>query len=296
MGQEISAIFIEAQHSQIFKWLLNPQLYLTVLGLLTLSLLLPVEQWNKRFTVSLMQDYVYGVAYTLVSFPVIMVCVFFVKAGIDTWIPWMNLGLANKMPVLIQFLVIVLLDDVLAYFSHFIRHKIRFLWHFHTVHHAQEHLNVFTTKRFHPFENLFGKVVIKPIPLVIMGSSIEVWTAYYLLDAVWDYFIHSNLKINLGPLNKVIVSPQYHRIHHSRLPQHFDKNFSDRFVIWDILFRTAYLKCDEYPKTGVPSVPFPQENSLSPWGLLTSLLAQWWYPFKMIYRDMVPTRIRSNDN
>lgn len=278
--------FVNAQLGQIEKWLLEPRMYAVVLALTAISIFIGIERLDRRYWLHTLTDYFYGVMYTIFYFPLIITMLVYLKWATDTWTPWLNMGLSAHLPLILQFLVVVLLDDFLSYVSHYIRHKVRPLWYFHIIHHSQERLNPLTTKRFHPLENLFSKAVIKWVPLAIVGGSLEMWITYYLIDAVWDYFIHSNLRINFGPLRYVFVSPQYHRIHHSRLPEHFDKNFSDRFVIWDLLFGTAHLNADEYPPTGLHDIEFPLERSCEPSKILWFHLQHLWFPFRMIYRDM----------
>ena len=68
------------------------------------------------------------------------------------------------------------------------------------------------------------------------------------------YFIHLNVRLSFGPLAWLIAGPQQHRIHHSRLPEHCDKNFGQFFPIWDVLFGTYYhARRDEFPDTGLVS-------------------------------------------
>jgi sterol desaturase/sphingolipid hydroxylase (fatty acid hydroxylase superfamily) len=63
------------------------------------------------------------------------------------------------------------------------------------------------------------------------------------------------VRLPLGPLTPVFGGPQYHRVHHSILPEHHDKNFAAFFPIWDIIFGTAYLpKKNDYPPTGIEGV------------------------------------------
>ena len=111
------------------------------------------------------------------------------------------------------------------------------------------------------------------------------WVGFYLYNAVWDYFVHSNIRVPYGPLKYLLVSPQYHRLHHSSLPEHSDKNFGDHLVIWDLLFGTASFDYEREHPTGVLGVPFPHESSLLPWQIVASFGRQWWYPFRMILAD-----------
>lgn len=279
--------FLEAQQYHIDKWLANPQIYLLVAALLLASRWLPADPDDRRPGASIAIDYLYGVVYTLLLFPFFVVFFAWVEGALNTWAPWLNLGLAESLPAWVQILLAIFVNDFLAYVSHYCRHRFRFLWYFHSLHHSQEHMNPLTTKRTHPVERIFSRLCIFWLPLAIIGSPPQLWAIYILVDAIWDYFIHSNLRVNLGPLGRVLVSPQYHRIHHSRLPEHADKNFSDRFVIWDLLFGTAYLRQGEYPPVGLAGGDtFPSERSLQPWNLFRTYLAQMWYPFRMIHSDM----------
>jgi sterol desaturase/sphingolipid hydroxylase (fatty acid hydroxylase superfamily) len=68
----------------------------------------------------------------------------------------------------------------------------------------------------------------------------------------WGYIIHMNFRLHLGPLATVLVGPQGHRIHHSIVPEHINKNYAAFFPIWDILFGTFHRpKAGEYPATGL---------------------------------------------
>ncbi len=74
------------------------------------------------------------------------------------------------------------------------------------------------------------------------------------LLSFWSFFIHMNLKLELGVLTRLITGPQLHRIHHSILVQHKNKNFSAYFPIWDILFETYHSpQKGEFPATGLIS-------------------------------------------
>jgi sterol desaturase/sphingolipid hydroxylase (fatty acid hydroxylase superfamily) len=73
-----------------------------------------------------------------------------------------------------------------------------------------------------------------------------------LFSSLWQIFFHANLKVGFGRASPFFVSPQLHRIHHSRLPEHHDKNYAGYFPILDVIFGTYYHPGgDEYPPTGV---------------------------------------------
>ena len=61
-----------------------------------------------------------------------------------------------------------------------------------------------------------------------------------------------NVRWRLGLAPYVLVSPQYHRVHHSAHAEHFNKNFGAFTPLWDILFGSAYfVSADTYPSTGI---------------------------------------------
>jgi sterol desaturase/sphingolipid hydroxylase (fatty acid hydroxylase superfamily) len=283
-------MFTELQAAQIDKWLLNPGMYGLVIGLLFVSLVRGVECLDRRFWDATSDDFMYGVLYAIVYFPLIAIALHAANTWLDAHLPFLRMQVLSQAPGWVQFLVLVLLDDFLAYWSHRLRHEIRPLWHFHSLHHSQERLNPFTTKRFHPLENLFHKLLILMIPMAIMGGSIEMWTIYLLFDASWDYFIHSNIRLNLGPLRRVIVTPQYHRVHHSRERAHFNSNYADRLVIWDRLFGTAWQDHEIYPLTGVRDYPSVNAGHLWMPRFARQHLVDLVYPFRMIWRDVQSRR------
>ena len=70
--------------------------------------------------------------------------------------------------------------------------------------------------------------------------------------SAWTFFIHANLRLELGPFSWILAGPQVHRIHHSKMLQHFDQNFAAFFPIWDVLFHTYHHpQRGEFPPTGV---------------------------------------------
>jgi sterol desaturase/sphingolipid hydroxylase (fatty acid hydroxylase superfamily) len=76
-----------------------------------------------------------------------------------------------------------------------------------------------------------------------------------LLPVLWDYFIHANVRIDaLNRLMPFFSVPQYHWIHHSKMPEHQDKNFSIWLPMFDVAFGSYYHpRVDEYPQTGLSS-------------------------------------------
>ena len=142
--------------------------------------------------------------------------------------------------------------DFFYYWFHRTQHMLPFLWEEHKLHHSEESVNSLTNLRHHWLEELLR------IPFIVipMGYLFNITPIQGALAAVlvshWALFIHSNIRISLGPLTPILCGPQLHRIHHSKEPQHTDKNFSAFIPIWDVIFGTYCPPLrGEYPKTGL---------------------------------------------
>lgn len=148
-----------------------------------------------------------------------------------------------------------LIIDFFFYWFHRCQHTVGVLWQIHLLHHSDMALNVTTTHRVHFLEHLLTPFfLIVPILILFDLPDKEMfWIA--TVPALWSYFVHANVKIGFGRFWWLLSSPQYHRIHHSILPEHHDRNFAVWFPFYDVMFRTAYApRRDEYPPSGVEGV------------------------------------------
>jgi sterol desaturase/sphingolipid hydroxylase (fatty acid hydroxylase superfamily) len=149
-------------------------------------------------------------------------------------------------------ILLLFIGDFFFYWQHRCQHAIPFLWSLHSVHHSDRHVNAVSANRHHWTEQLIRNLfVVIPMAMFFKLNRGPTGLLGLFLQAE-VYFIHSNIRLNLGPFTKFIVGPQIHRIHHSRLPAHFDKNFAGMFPLWDLLFGTYYHpERDEFPPTGI---------------------------------------------
>jgi len=148
-----------------------------------------------------------------------------------------------------------LIWDFLQYWRHRAEHGSRFLWQLHVLHHCDEHMNVTTASRHHFLELLLAPVFVT-IPTAILFQVPPVTIAILsLIPYAWLYFTYANIDLGFGPFWWLLVSPNYHRVHHSLAPEHIDRNFVNWFPVWDILFGTAVApRWGECPPTGVAGV------------------------------------------
>ena len=135
---------------------------------------------------------------------------------------------------------LLLLDLVGAYFIHFIEHKVKWMWKFHMVHHADIYVDTTTANRHHPGESVF-RAVFTILGVVICGAPMWLVLLYQSLSAILSQFNHANMRIPLAIDNAIswfIVSPNMHKVHHHFTRPQTDSNYGNIFSIWDRLFGT----------------------------------------------------------
>jgi sterol desaturase/sphingolipid hydroxylase (fatty acid hydroxylase superfamily) len=153
-------------------------------------------------------------------------------------------------------LLSLLIFDFFYYWWHRSQHRYPALWAIHKLHHLDEAINATTDVRHHWLEDI-GRIAAITIPIAILFNlSPEAGGTVGFFFVAWTIFFHANLRLQLGPLSWLINCPQVHRIHHSRLSEHFDRNFAAYFPIWDVLFGTYFHpRRREFPPTGLADEP-----------------------------------------
>jgi sterol desaturase/sphingolipid hydroxylase (fatty acid hydroxylase superfamily) len=210
---------------------------------------------------------------TVVSLPLLPIS--FITAA--WWAQEQNIGLLNLADAYLSPSLVIaltlLLRGFISFGTHYLNHKVPFLWRFHKVHHLDTELDVSSTVRFHPLETPLSLAIGLPAVL-LFGLSPWVLIFYELLDVSVVLFSHSNIQIPSlmnRYLRYVIVTPDLHKVHHSSYAPETDSNFSAVFPIWDILcgtFRTATREPLETMTLGLDEVRDPQANRF--WWLLAS--------------------------
>lgn len=153
---------------------------------------------------------------------------------------------------IIALIVSTIVTDFFYYWFHRALHQSKILWHMHILHHSDENMNVLTAQRGHIFETLISPFFITlPMAILFKLPALDI-AILSLLPQAYHFVSHANIRLNYGPFWWLIISPDYHRIHHSIDPKHRDKNFANWFPIWDIIFNTLYRpNKEERPITGV---------------------------------------------
>jgi sterol desaturase/sphingolipid hydroxylase (fatty acid hydroxylase superfamily) len=148
-----------------------------------------------------------------------------------------------------RFLIAIIVLDALAYAQHRLLHRVDILWRFHAVHHSDPEVDVTTTFRHHPVEAIFNGALVGGVVLAIGFSPAEIvaytWVVFFI-----ELLAHANLALPSwfgAVLGKIIVTPEFHHLHHSRSNAEANANFGQAFSVWDTLFGTARVRSSEDP-------------------------------------------------
>lgn len=169
-----------------------------------------------------------------------------------------GLPLLSGMPFWLSVVVYLGLIDVMMYATHRAFHHMA-LWRYHAVHHSPEELHWVSARRFHPVDDLVH-IALPDVVLILLGMPLEVIGFVAPFQTWHSALIHGNLNWDFGVLKTVIVSPIYHRWHHTGIDQGGSKNFSATFPVLDLIFGTYYMPEGERPERfGIEDPTFPKD-------------------------------------
>lgn len=186
---------------------------------------------------------------------------------VSMWLSWAPPTTIQPSYLIGAVFGLFLLTDFMNFVAHYLFHKVPMLWSFHVVHHSAEVLTPITARRFHPLEYLITAVFHAPVAgmtsflyealsahdrQITLVFGVSLFTFVFALSG--RHLRHSHIWLSYGPiLSWLMVSPAQHQIHHSIDPRHRNKNFGEKFAVWDALFGTLYIpKEREILQVGLP--------------------------------------------
>ncbi len=158
---------------------------------------------------------------------------------------------------------LLLLDLIAAWLIHYLQHKIKWMWKFHIVHHADTNVDVTSANRHHPGESIF-RFAFTILGVFITGSPIWLIIIYQSLSALFAQYNHANITLpkKLDEiLSWLIVSPNMHKVHHHYLQPYTDSNYANIFSIWDRIFGTFKTLSKAQLVYGIDTHMNPNEHS-----------------------------------
>lgn len=152
------------------------------------------------------------------------------------------------LPLYLEIIIGVILLDFAIYLQHVASHRIPILWRLHKVHHVDRDIDVTTGIRFHPLEAMIS-MIYKCIVIILLGPIALAVMVFEIILNASAMFNHANFRIPVQIdkiLRHVIVTPDFHRVHHSTIMKETNSNYGFFLSIWDRLGRTY--------------IPQPKEN------------------------------------
>ena len=180
-------------------------------------------------------------------------------------------GPLSRQPLWLQAIQIYLLVDFCAYWNHRWFHRGRW-WPFHAVHHSSEELDWLGSLRVHPVNDLANKLA-QATPVLLLGYNPTVTLSTAPVLTFYAIFLHANVNWDFGPLRSVIATPVFHRWHHSKDREAWDKNIAGLLPLWDILFGTYHMPRGRWPENFGIYEPMPK-----------GYFGQLWEPFAWLLR------------
>ena len=169
--------------------------------------------------------------------------------------PWLDEVLPSEFrasvaaqPWWLQMLEVIFLSDLFVYWGHRLQHRVPLLWRFHSIHHTAEHLDWLAAHREHPLDTIYTVGLIN-LPALVLGFRLEPLAGLIAFRGIWAIYIHSNVRLPLGPLRMLIGAPELHHWHHDKARD--AGNYANISPLMDLLFGTYRCPDHEPEQFGV---------------------------------------------
>jgi sterol desaturase/sphingolipid hydroxylase (fatty acid hydroxylase superfamily) len=194
--------------------------------------------------------------------------------ALEPHLGFLRLNLLGGLPWPVGLALFWVVGDFVTYWWHRLQHGNRFLWAFHSVHHSQEQMTLFTASRRHPLEALSMVILLYfGIFNLVLGIPTRGWMPLAAAITCILSLQHAQLDWRYGRFGRLLVSPRFHAFHHSTDPRHANANFGTVFSCWDYLFGTA-----------VAEQPLPTRYGVDGLGMGESWRSQLLLPFQLLWR------------
>ena len=104
--------------------------------------------------------------------------------------------------------------DFCYYWAHRFGHEMSVLWAAQAVHHQSADYNLSTALRQTSTGFLFTWIFY--LPLFEIGLPLEVVATVNAVDLIYQFWVHTQHVGKLGRLDRILVTPSNHRVHHAQ--------------------------------------------------------------------------------
>ncbi len=240
----------------ILAWIMSHYLeasFMLVFGGMTVFFLIEPMFPRRENKNPMAQRWVSNILLAIMNFSIATVMAIFisqllVKMALGFF--WLQ---AMGLPLWGSIIVGIMAMEFMNYWLHRALHVFPWLWRLHMIHHSDTEIDVTTSHRHHPLEGLVSTVFVTPF-ILLLGAPVEAILIYNGLHTLLALTSHANIKIPAGldaGLRLVIITPDFHRLHHVAERRFTDSNYGAIFPWFDYVFKTA---------TRVPYNDIPQQE------------------------------------
>lgn len=187
-----------------------------------------------------------------------------------------SLSWVGRWPAAWQWLFAWVAWDLCFYWMHRLHHTVPLLWAVHQVHHTGEHFDLSLGIRNSWYSSLssFPFMAI----LAVLGVPLEVFVVVSSLHYSVQFYNHNAVVGRSGWLDRVLVTPSNHRVHHGTHPLYINKNFGGTLLLWDKVFGSHQTERRDIPMHyGLVQMPgAPAASSCNPAWASHPPLWVWW--------------------
>lgn len=223
-------------------------------------------------------DGAYFVVHATVVVPVIVLIGAGFSSSLAAAAPWLVLPRVEAVPRGLFVLLALLAIDAVDWLAHLANHKIASLWRLHAVHHSQEELSILSTFRTHPLVHI--TFVFSAVPILALAANTAMPATLLTCYACLGALPHANVRWTYGRLGRYVISPSYHRRHHSPT-ERLDVNLGTVLTVWDRMTKRAVFPdpTAAVAPTGLSGRPIRVEQSGERPRLIQTFISQWAQPF-----------------
>jgi sterol desaturase/sphingolipid hydroxylase (fatty acid hydroxylase superfamily) len=220
-----------------FKMTLDYWIYAA--SYLSLFSFLIFERYHQQHTVTLTKrDGLYLILEILAKLIGLTLSLYAMLWFVNIVAPYEIVSIANlSVPLFVSATIAFLLVDFFHYLSHRLHHQIPVLWRFHRLHHTDKKVNAMTTVLHHPFE-IISSFIVNISCYVLFDIPVIIILVHALIAGLHSPFTHTSMTLSERWnrfLSYFIITPNYHRVHHSLDMKEGNSNFGIIFPFWDKL-------------------------------------------------------------
>ena len=146
-------------------------------------------------------------------------------------------------PLWLATLFAFIIQDFTGYWMHRLNHRINIFWNRHVIHHSSEEFNLSCALRQSISETVHFSALLM-IPAAFFGIPADIFSVLAPIHLFMQFWYHTRLIHKMGFLEKIIVTPSHHRVHHAINPEYIDKNYGQILILWDKIFGSFQEELD----------------------------------------------------